>query len=255
MLRDLAILVLPQIGGVPAFPFEAITEDAGWYSVYPLGRTARADVLVPALHVCSVGQEACVAVFGDVAWVTTLQGVARLSWTSTADLLEDPRATAAAIRTAWPDTRARDQSGALLYPDEPVVRIRAALWSPLDEARADARRVLAARTAALRTAGFAYAGKWFSLDHNAVRQVVLADRWAQLNAQIEGAMRYPLIWPSTDRAGFVALQDAAGVRAFALAYSLADRALTEQMAGLEMSIALATTVEDVAAVLATPVVP
>lgn len=62
-------------------------------------------------------------------------------------------------------------------------------------------------------------------------------------------MAYPLIWPSVDRSGFVAMTTAADVIAFALACSLADRALTEQMAGLEMSIALAETVEDVAQVL------
>jgi hypothetical protein len=41
----------------------------------------------------------------------------------------------------------------------------------------------------------------------------------------------------------------ADVVAFALAYSLADRALTERMAGLEMQVAKATTTDQIAAIV------
>lgn len=121
----------------------------------------------------------------------------------------------------------------------------------LDDAKAAALATIRRRTIEARERGFLHSdGKRYTLDHDACRQIMEAKSWALYDdAHGTSNMRYPLIWPSVDRCGFVSMANTADVVAFALAYSLADRALTEQMAGLEMSVALAETVGDVHAVI------
>ena len=139
--------------------------------------------------------------------------------------------------------------------DAPILVERSRARTPPPEditrAKADAIRIIADRSATARAVGFLHSdGRRYTLEHDACRQIMEAKSWA-LYDEGHGTsyMAYPLIWPSVDRSGFVAMQTAADVVAFALSYSLADRALTEQMAGLEMSIALAETVDDITRIL------
>lgn len=109
-----------------------------------------------------------------------------------------------------------------------------------------------ARTAELRSIGFLYNGKRYSLEHDALRQVMEAKSWVEYDFQHSTSnFVYPLIWPSVDRLGFCYMVDGPSVIAFALAASLADRALTQDGAGLEMTLISAETLEDIAAIIDT----
>lgn len=121
----------------------------------------------------------------------------------------------------------------------------------LDDAKAAALATIRRRAEESRALGFLHSdGRRYTLEHNAIRQIMEAKSWALYDESRGTAhMAYPLIWPSVDRSGFVAMTDASQVVAFALAYSLADRSLTERTAGLEMSIALAETIDDIARIL------
>lgn len=124
----------------------------------------------------------------------------------------------------------------------------------LEQARAAKLAAISARTKELRATGFVYTdGHRYSLEHDALRQVMEAKSWLdddQRNGRTGTArlMRYPLVWPSVDRGAFCYMPDEAAVAAFALAASLADRALTEGGAGLEMTLAMAESLEAVEAV-------
>lgn len=117
---------------------------------------------------------------------------------------------------------------------------------PIDAAKADAAATIRDRVALYRQHGFVHTdGHRYSLEHDALRQVMEA---YVLSTRPE--MKYPLVWPSIDRTGYVVMQTADDVATFALACSLADRALTERMAAIEMQVAAATTVDKISAALA-----
>lgn len=102
-----------------------------------------------------------------------------------------------------------------------------------------------------RSSGFLHTdGNKYSLEHNALRQIMEAKSWALYDqAHNTSYMTYPLVWPSVDRSGFIVMQNAEDVVSFALACSLADRTLTEQTASLEVAIAAASSVADVRAII------
>lgn len=89
---------------VPTMPWpDTLTEDAAWWTTWPLGRIAARDAFANGRAVTSALSSGEVAFFAqcDADTMAALLAIATTSWPGTAALAADNSATAQAVKAAW----------------------------------------------------------------------------------------------------------------------------------------------------------